>query len=81
MFSYTSVHECRLSCGLNSVGSNSNACKTYVFSYTSVHECRLSCGLSFFGSDSNTSQSILEVEYSPDWPVGGVFQLPNCLGL
>jgi len=34
-----------------------------------------------FGLPRHTSQSILEVEYSPDWPVGGVFQLPNCLGL
>ena len=47
MFSYTSVRECRLSCGLNSLGNNSNACKTYTFSYTSVHECRLSCGLGY----------------------------------
>ena len=35
VFSYTSVRECRLSCGLSSLGNNSNACKTYMFSHTS----------------------------------------------
>ena len=57
MFSYTSVRECRLSCGLNSLGNNSNACKTYTFSYTSEHECRLSCGLSSFGSNSSACKT------------------------
>ena len=57
MFSYTSVRECRLSCGLSSLGNNSNACKTYAFSYTSVHECRLSCGLSSFGNNSSACKT------------------------